>query len=100
MSYEENEVYLAPDESVLLHSDGLVEAHDPSGEMFGFPRLRKIVENSGGGEHLIEECLSELKEFVGRDWEQEDDITLVALERMPSRSATVSGIAWSNAELP
>ena len=40
MTYEENEAHLAPDESVLLHSDGLVEAHDPSGEMFGFSRLQ------------------------------------------------------------
>ncbi len=93
MSYEENEAHLAPGDSVLLHSDGLVEAHDPSGEMFGFARLQKVVENSSGGKRLIEECLAELGEFVGRDWEQEDDITLVALERIPSRSATVSGIA-------
>jgi len=81
MSYEESEVYLVPGESVLLHSDGLVEAHDPGGEMFGFPRLQKIVQNSGGGERLIEECLNELREFVGQGWEQEDDITLVALWR-------------------
>jgi serine phosphatase RsbU (regulator of sigma subunit) len=90
MSYEVGEVGLAPGDSVLLHSDGLVEAHDRSGEMFGFPRLRRLVENSTGGEHLIEGCLAELREFAGRDWEQEDDITLVALERMPSRSATVA----------
>jgi serine phosphatase RsbU (regulator of sigma subunit) len=81
MTYEENEAHLAPGESVLLHSDGLVEAHDPGGEMFGFPRLRKVVENSRGGENLIEECLDELREFTGRDWEQEDDITLVTLQR-------------------
>jgi serine phosphatase RsbU (regulator of sigma subunit) len=97
MTYEENEVYLAPGESILLHSDGLVEAHDPGGEIFGFPRLQKVVENSGGGKRLIDECLAELRKFVGRDWDQEDDITLVTLERMPSRSATVSGIARNNA---
>jgi serine phosphatase RsbU (regulator of sigma subunit) len=81
MTYEENEAYLAPGESVLLHSDGLVEAHNPAGEMFGFPRLQEIVESSSGSEHLIDECLTELREFVGSDWEQEDDITLVTLER-------------------
>ena len=97
MSYEENEAHLAPGESVLLHSDGLVEAHNPTGEMFGFARLQKVVENNGGGERLIDECLAELREFVGSDWEQEDDITLVALERMPSRFPAVSGIAQSNA---
>src|SRR5918992_4797332 len=85
MAYEENEVYLAPGESVLFHSDGLAEAHNSAGEMFGFPRLQKVVENSGGGQRLIEESLSELREFVGGDWEQEDDITLVALQRDRSK---------------
>jgi serine phosphatase RsbU (regulator of sigma subunit) len=61
--------------------DGLVEAHNPQGEMFDFPRLQEIVESSSGSEHLIDECLTELKEFVGSDWEQEDDITLVTLQR-------------------
>jgi serine phosphatase RsbU (regulator of sigma subunit) len=82
MTYEENEAYLAPGYTILLHSDGLAEAHNPAGEMFGFPRLQKIVENSNGSEHLIEECLTELREFVGSDWEQEDDITLVTLRRI------------------
>ncbi|WP_219975805.1 PP2C family protein-serine/threonine phosphatase [Rubrobacter xylanophilus] len=81
MTYEENEAYLAPGDAVLFHSDGLVEAHDPDGEMFGFPRLRRLVGNSGGGEQLIDECLAELKGFVGGDWKQEDDITLVTLQR-------------------
>jgi serine phosphatase RsbU (regulator of sigma subunit) len=81
MTYEENEAYLAPGDSILLHSDGLVEAHNPQGEMFDFPRLQEIVESSSGSEHLIDECLTELREFVGSDWEQEDDITLVTLQR-------------------
>src|ERR671917_656483 len=38
MSYEEKEITLKPGDSVLLYSDGLVEAHDPRREMFGFPR--------------------------------------------------------------
>ena len=40
MAYEEKETVLAPGDSLLLHSDGVVEAHDPAGEMFGFPRLQ------------------------------------------------------------
>jgi predicted ester cyclase len=40
MSYEEKETTLQAGEAALLYSDGLVEAHDPKGEMFGFPRLR------------------------------------------------------------
>jgi serine phosphatase RsbU (regulator of sigma subunit) len=87
MTYEENEAYLAPGESMLLHSDGLVEAHNPAGEMFGFPRLQEIVETSSGSEHLIDECLIGLREFVGSDWEQEDDITLVTLKRTTSEGS-------------
>jgi serine phosphatase RsbU (regulator of sigma subunit) len=53
--------------------------------MFGFPRLQKVVESSSSGsERLIDECLAELREFVGSDWEQEDDITLVTLKRTTS----------------
>jgi serine phosphatase RsbU (regulator of sigma subunit) len=37
MSYEEKEIVLKGGEAALLYSDGLVEAHDPHGEMFGFP---------------------------------------------------------------
>lgn len=89
MTYEEKEAHLAPGSTILLSSDGLVEAHNPAGEMFGFPRLRGIIETSRGGEHLIDECLTALREFVGRDWEQEDDITLVTLQR--DRSTAMSG---------
>jgi len=39
MDYEEKEIVLEDGEAALLYSDGLVEAHDPVGEMFGFPRL-------------------------------------------------------------
>jgi serine phosphatase RsbU (regulator of sigma subunit) len=81
MTYEEHETCLAPGDLVLLSSDGLVEAHNAAGEMFGFPRLRQVVETSRGGESLIDECLAALRAFVGRDWEQEDDITLVTLQR-------------------
>jgi hypothetical protein len=43
MSYEQKEIVLEPTDSALLYSDGLVEAHDSRGEMFGFPRLRERV---------------------------------------------------------
>ena len=50
MKYEEKEAVLAPGESVLLHSDGIVEAHDPDREMFGFPRLKETVADAPGGQ--------------------------------------------------
>ena len=88
MVYEEKEVTLGPGEGVLFYSDGVVEAHDPEGKMFGFPRLRALVgthlEAGSLGDHFLEELYS----FVGEGWEQEDDITLLALERSAPRSRT------------
>jgi serine phosphatase RsbU (regulator of sigma subunit) len=85
MSYEEGEVSLREGESVLFYSDGLVEAHDPKGEMFGFPRLRVLVAEHAEERSLGDFLLEELYTFVGEGWEQEDDITLLTLERSPIR---------------
>ncbi|MGI8633377.1 MAG: ATP-binding SpoIIE family protein phosphatase [Solirubrobacterales bacterium] len=82
MTYEETQATLAPGESVLLHSDGLAEAHDPQRQMFGFPRLMGMVGKRSGGQELIEAVLDELDRFTGPGWEQEDDITLVGLRRL------------------
>jgi serine phosphatase RsbU (regulator of sigma subunit) len=86
MSYEEKEIVLEPRDNVLLYSDGLVEAHDPRGEMVGFPRLRALVAEHGEEGSLGDLCLEELYSFVGEGWEQEDDITLLTLRRSPSLS--------------
>jgi anti-sigma regulatory factor (Ser/Thr protein kinase) len=81
MRYEEREVALAAGESVLFYSDGLVEAHDRRRQMFGFPRLKALVAGHTGGAPLIDYLLAELRGFAGPEWEQEDDVTLVTLER-------------------
>ena len=81
MDYEEKEIILQVGESALFYSDGLVEAHDPKGEMFGFPRLRALIAEHAEKESLEEALLGELYSFVGEGWEQEDDITLLTLRR-------------------
>jgi serine phosphatase RsbU (regulator of sigma subunit)/anti-sigma regulatory factor (Ser/Thr protein kinase) len=81
MKYEEKASSLGPGSSLLLHSDGLAEAHNPEGVMFGFPRLMGIVGGGGAGEALIDNCLKALDSFVGPQWDQEDDITLVTVQR-------------------
>jgi serine phosphatase RsbU (regulator of sigma subunit) len=86
MSYEEGEISLREGNCVLFYSDGLVEAHDPTGEMFGFPRLREQVAQHGEERTLGNLLLEELYSFVGEGWEQEDDITLLTLRRSSSLS--------------
>jgi hypothetical protein len=65
----------------LFYSDGLVEAHNPQREMFGFPRLRRLVAEHAEEGSLVDFLMDELRSFTGDGWEQEDDITLVTLHR-------------------
>ncbi len=86
MSYEQKEIVLEPRDSALLYSDGMVEAHNPKGEMFGFPRLRALVAEHGEEGSLGDFLLEKLYSFTGEGWEQEDDITLLTLRRSAPRS--------------
>jgi serine phosphatase RsbU (regulator of sigma subunit) len=62
---EEEEASLREGESVLFYSDGLEEAHDPKGEMFGFPRLRALIAEHGEEGYLGEFLREELSSYVG-----------------------------------
>ena len=79
MSYEEKEIVLEEGEAALFYTDGLVEAHNPQGEMFGFPRLRALISEHDEERRLEGFLMEELYSFVGEGWEQEDDITLLTL---------------------
>ena len=89
MSYDEKEAVLGPGQTMLLSSDGLVEAHSPDGEMFGFPRLRELMAEHPGGASLLDHLLAELRRFVGPAWDQEDDVTLVTLWRASAPPMTI-----------
>jgi serine phosphatase RsbU (regulator of sigma subunit) len=86
MGYEEKETILEASETALFYSDGLVEAHDPKGEMFGFPRLRALIAEHSEQRSLGDFLLEKLYSFVGEGWEQEDDITLLTVERSATHS--------------
>jgi serine phosphatase RsbU (regulator of sigma subunit) len=86
MGYEEKEIEFDEGEAALFYSDGLVEAHDSQRQMFGFPRLRALIAKHGEKGALGNILLEELYSFVGDGWEQEDDITLVTLQRSASLS--------------
>ena len=85
MSYEEGEDSLDEGDGVLFYSDGVVEAHNPNREMFGFPRLRALIAEHDMERSLENFLLERLYSFTGEGWEQEDDITLVMLRCSASR---------------
>ncbi|MGE5223805.1 MAG: SpoIIE family protein phosphatase [Omnitrophica WOR_2 bacterium] len=79
--YSEQEIDLAPGGCILFYTDGLVEAHNPGREMFGFPRLKEKILGQPHGTSLIEYLMAELQSFTGEGWEQEDDVTMITLMR-------------------
>ena len=89
MTYEEVEGRIGPGQDVLLYSDGLVEAHSPEREMYGFPRLQAAMAGEATGQELLDGLLDGLHAFTGSGWEQEDDITLVTLRRSAQAEAPV-----------
>jgi serine phosphatase RsbU (regulator of sigma subunit) len=71
MSYEEKEIALDVGEGVFFYSDGLVEAHDPKGEMFGFPRLRALIAEHGEESSLGNLLLARIiHERLRRTWKE------------------------------
>ncbi len=91
VSYEETESQVGAGDAMLLYSDGLVEAHDPDRQMYGFPRLRAAMAAEDADSDLLDRLLDGLRAFTGAGWEQEDDITLVTLRR----AAGITGDDWT-----
>ena len=91
MDYEEAEGVVGTGDSLLLYSDGFVEAHSETGEMYGFPRLRSAFAADAAGSALVDILLDDLHAFTGSDWEQEDDLTLVTLRRSVAPTAFTVG---------
>jgi serine phosphatase RsbU (regulator of sigma subunit)/predicted ester cyclase len=87
MTYEVKSTVLLPGDGVLFYSDGLIEAHNTEREMLGSPRLKALITEHGSGvKHLTAYVVAELRRFTGEHWEQEDDITLVTLERLAAKA--------------
>jgi sigma-B regulation protein RsbU (phosphoserine phosphatase) len=69
--YEEVRLYLHPGDRLLLMSDGVVEARQPSGELFGFDRVHNLSNQTAF-------YIADAAKAFG----QEDDITVLTVRRL------------------
>ncbi len=76
VSYEEVRLYLHPGDRLLLLSDGVVEARQPSGELFGFDRVHNLSNQTA---FYIADA--------AREFGQEDDITVLTVKRLAAAMA-------------
>lgn len=80
---KEEAIPFEPGDTVVLYSDGIIEAKNMTGEMFGLARLKAAVEQyaaTSTPEELFTNISKDFGIFVGEQI-QEDDITLIALRR-------------------
>ena len=79
-AYDEETVPMAPGDVVLVFSDGVTEANDPSGEEFGDERLLACLERHRGEPPaaLLDCVLAEVRAFSNGS-PQSDDVTVVAV---------------------
>jgi len=81
VTYEEWSMILDPGDIIVFHSDGLSEAPDPDGNLFGVQRLARLIETHAAlksGE-LADRLLAEVQEFT-RGGAVTDDRTLVVMK--------------------
>jgi len=77
---KEKEIMLQPNDTVILFTDGITEAHNTNGEMYGIERLQDAVQENGGkqsAEHIFSAISKAFSEYVGDGFVQDDDITLL-----------------------
>ena len=81
--FEAAPLELHPGDILFVYSDGLTEAEDPVGEMFGEERVKDIIrrEAPAGSESLHNAMLTAIQEFT-RGRSQTDDITIVIAQRV------------------
>lgn len=71
---------LQPGDQLVLYTDGITEAYDGAGRMFGLARLDKVLENCAiGASDLLKAVLDELEAFTGGK-AAHDDRTLLVLK--------------------
>ena len=72
---------IAQGDVIVLYTDGITEAMDTAGEMFGDAALARVLESQKGldAAGIRERVLREVKAFVGAA-EQHDDMTMVILK--------------------
>ena len=79
--YKEYEIQMHAGDKLYVYTDGVTEATDAEGEMFGTERLLDALNQKGeeSPEDIINQVRSSVKGFV-KDAEQFDDLTMLCIE--------------------
>lgn len=98
MEYEERRHSLVDGDVMVLTSDGITEAHDGDGEMYGFPRLLGRLAAPVPDGDFVSAVVDDVERHTGSGAEQEDDITLVVVRRHASARESADAFTSTTGE--
>lgn len=81
---QEKPISLEIGDSILLFSDGITEAKNQTGEMYGLEKLQKTFRRNGykpSAEAIFDGLTKDFSDFVG-EYVQIDDITMIVIKYM------------------
>jgi serine phosphatase RsbU (regulator of sigma subunit) len=79
--YQETKLQLYSGDLAIFYTDGVVEAMNKKGKMYGFDRFLDVIKGNGGLDATIflEKLIDDINSFVGKA-EQHDDLTIVVIK--------------------
>ena len=84
LPFKEEKVPISPGDKLFLYTDGVIEYENPRGEMFGYNRLRIILEENADKDvnSFVNTIKEELTNFA-HDNAPHDDVSVVCIEFKP-----------------
>ena len=90
--YEMQTIQMQPGSALFLYTDGLTEARNAKGKLFGRDRVGQMIAEAGttNPKQLVEAAIECWQKFIG-ETEQSDDLTLLALSYTPLQEQSIMG---------
>ena len=79
VEYEEATIEMAPGRTLLLYTDGITDARDPDGDMFGIDRVERALARCAGGPESIVKSITDPLARHAADVRPGDDQTIIAI---------------------
>lgn len=81
-AFETMQLTFEPGDRLLIVSDGVSEAADPSGEAFGEERIMSVLSEAHGlaSDEILPRLVERIEEWVGRPGPKADDISAICFE--------------------
>jgi sigma-B regulation protein RsbU (phosphoserine phosphatase) len=86
-TYQEDQVILAPGDTLIYYTDGFTDAANPQGDRFDEENLMTVFQDAchtcSGPQAILDRLFEQLQTFMGKQRHHNDDITLIVMQIQP-----------------